>query len=282
MAQDLLIGVPESSIEAAPHHEVVQTGKKAGKKSADEKPSGKSRAQQGAQNRRRRQRKQENSWTSNGSMDESSTTWLEGAIKVSSNSNVKAVAGKLAHSSRTGEPPIILAIGHTCLNTAVKAVAIARNYVREKPSAENISDVATFDIVCQPAFRKSETGVHGRPKGACLALYLFKRQSNGKEAPQEDIADLTVGSGSDPTTVAGALAARVRESKPVCLTAIGVDAVANAIRAVCHARMYLEDDNVDILARPQFIQVSKDTLTLSAIRIYIGVESKVSSEPDES
>ena len=33
---------------------------------------------------------------------------------------------------------------------------------------------------------------------------------------------------------------QVRESKPVCLTAIGVDAVANAIRAVCHARMYLE------------------------------------------
>ena len=37
-----------------------------------------------------------------------------------------------------------------------------------------------------------------------------------------------------------ACANQVREQKNVCLTAIGVDAVAIAIRAVCHARMYLE------------------------------------------
>jgi hypothetical protein len=35
-------------------------------------------------------------------------------------------------------------------------------------------------------------------------------------------------------------AGQVREHRNVCLTAIGVDAVAVAIRAVCHARMYLE------------------------------------------
>lgn len=40
--------------------------------------------------------------------------------QVSSKSNVKAVAGKLAHSSRQGDPPIMLAMGHGCLNIAVK------------------------------------------------------------------------------------------------------------------------------------------------------------------
>ena len=34
--------------------------------------------------------------------------------------------------------------------------------------------------------------------------------------------------------------AQVRESRDVCLTAIGIDAVAIAIRAVCFARLYLQ------------------------------------------
>jgi hypothetical protein len=32
-------------------------------------------------------------------------------IKVSTSSNVKSVAGKLAHSSRDGDPPTVLTIG---------------------------------------------------------------------------------------------------------------------------------------------------------------------------
>lgn len=54
------------------------------------------------------------------------------------------------------------------------------------------------------------------------------------------VAELTVGSNSDPAVVSGALAARVRESQPVCLTAIGSEAVAKSIRSICHARLYLE------------------------------------------
>ena len=45
---------------------------------------------------------------------------------------------------------------------------------------------------------------------------------------------------TEPTVVAGALAARVRDGTDVCLTAIGVDAVGNAMRAICYARLYLE------------------------------------------
>ena len=33
---------------------------------------------------------------------------------------------------------------------------------------------------------------------------------------------------------------QVRESQDVCLTAIGIDAVAIAIRSVCFARLYLQ------------------------------------------
>lgn len=40
---------------------------------------------------------------------------------------------------------------------------------------------------------------------------------------------VAVGKDSRPATVAGALAARIREQKTVALVAIGVDAVANAV-----------------------------------------------------
>lgn len=51
---------------------------------------------------------------------------------------------------------------------------------------------------------------------------------------------MPVASGTEPSVVAGALAARVREGREVGLSAIGVDAVGNAMRAICFARLYLE------------------------------------------
>ena len=55
-------------------------------------------------------------------------------------------------------------------------------------------------------------------------------------------------SATDPSIVAGALAARVREGAEVYLTAIGVDAVGNAMRAICFARLYLEVSHLRLLA----------------------------------
>ena len=51
---------------------------------------------------------------------------------------------------------------------------------------------------------------------------------------------MPVAGGTEPSVVAGALAARVREGVEVALSAIGVDAVGNAMRAICFARLYLE------------------------------------------
>ena len=54
---------------------------------------------------------------------------------------------------------------------------------------------------------------------------------------------------TEPAIVAGALAARVRENVDVCLSAIGVDAVGNAMRAICFARVYLEVQQCMVPAR---------------------------------
>lgn len=51
---------------------------------------------------------------------------------------------------------------------------------------------------------------------------------------------MPVAGSTEPAVVAGALAARVRDNVDVYLSAIGVDAVGNAMRAICYARIYLE------------------------------------------
>ena len=47
-------------------------------------------------------------------------------VKVSGASNPKQVAGKVAHTCRSGDAPAMLTIGTQCINQAVKAVCIAR------------------------------------------------------------------------------------------------------------------------------------------------------------
>lgn len=68
-------------------------------------------------------------------------------IKVSADSKPKAVAGKIAHTAREGgDPPAVLTIGAPCINQAVKAIAIARQYLDEDG----------LDLNFQPAFRHAD------------------------------------------------------------------------------------------------------------------------------
>lgn len=186
-------------------------------------------------------------------MEEDFDSRSKNFIKVSAASNVKAVAGKIAHSCRDGDPPAILTIGPSCINQAVKSVAIARGYL--EPDG--------WDVAFQPAFRDTD---RSRPS---IALYLAKQKPQPK---REQEVELPVSGNSSPPTVAGALAARVREQKDVALTAIGVDAVSNAVLAIGNARLYLEQDNLDIRALPEFVHVRKNGNELSAVKFVIIIE----------
>ena len=123
---------------------------------------------------------------------------------------------------------------------------------------------------------------------------------------------MPVSSATEPSVVAGALAARVREGVEVALSAIGVDAVGNAMRAICFARLYLEvgtcflgcglglhgaifecsqfgisflhititklscllqNDNLDIKAMPEFVHVVKANIPMSSLVFHIVVEN---------
>lgn len=64
-----------------------------------------------------------------------------GPLKVSARSNPSAVAGALAAALREHESAEVQAVGAGALNQAIKAVAIARTYLRGQT-----------DVVCTPSF----------------------------------------------------------------------------------------------------------------------------------
>ena len=66
----------------------------------------------------------------------------EGPLKVSAKSNPNAVAGALAAALRERDSAELQAVGAGAINQAIKAVAIARNYLKG----------SEIDIVCTPSF----------------------------------------------------------------------------------------------------------------------------------
>ena len=63
-------------------------------------------------------------------------------LKVSAKSNPNAVAGALAAVLRENERAEVQAVGAGAINQAVKAIAIARSYLKG----------AKLDVVCAPSF----------------------------------------------------------------------------------------------------------------------------------
>jgi stage V sporulation protein S len=65
-----------------------------------------------------------------------------GTLKVSAKSNPNAVAGALAAVMRKRPTAEIQAVGAGAINQAIKAVAIARSYLKD----------SDMDVVCIPSF----------------------------------------------------------------------------------------------------------------------------------
>ncbi len=87
-------------------------------------------------------------------------TTTPGVLKVSAKSNPNSVAGALAAVLRERDSAELQAVGAGAINQAVKAVAIARAYLR--PS--------NFELVCVPAFIDVEISGNERT-GISLAVY---------------------------------------------------------------------------------------------------------------
>lgn len=81
-------------------------------------------------------------------------------IRVSSGSDVQAVAGSIAKSMMEKDEIVIRVVGAAAVNQAVKSVAIARGYVA--PTGR--------DMVCRIGF----TNVQGRDSGSQISAIVFR------------------------------------------------------------------------------------------------------------
>jgi len=161
-------------------------------------------------------------------------------LHVSGQSPVKQVAGAISWISREGECPRLLATQSPAINQAAKAVAIARKFLEDDK----------IDIACYPMFTPGR-----RRQDESFTFLLRKSNIRGNVIPDDGTQELKVSKQSNPGTVAGAIAARVREGQRVVLSAIGPRSVSKAICSIVIARQYLAEDGVDISCRPSFLNI---------------------------
>jgi stage V sporulation protein S len=84
-----------------------------------------------------------------------------------------------------------------------------------------------------------------------------------------DAEVLKVSTRSRPSAVAGAIAGVIRESGQAEVQSIGAGATNQAIKAVAIARSYLQEEGVNIVCVPSFIDVAIDEEERTAIRLLI-------------
>jgi len=115
-----------------------------------------------------------------------------------------------------------------------------------------------MDITVQAAFRNEER------------LQVSFKMSRTKMA-KSDIAfsDMKVAHNSEPATVAGAIASKVREGERVSMLCVGAGAVLQTIKAISMARRFLDKDGYDLSFRPEFFHLTMEDGDRSGIRFYV-------------
>eukprot|EP01134_Creolimax_fragrantissima_P004749 CFRG4749T1 len=172
------------------------------------------------------------------------------SLKVSSTSKPRSVAGSLAHSVRSGIYPDVAAIGEVSVNTAVKAVAIARSYLK-------LDDLdMMFQHVLAP----------GERLGMTMMIKPAPRKTDAQTSViTEKEETIKVSRTSDPGSVAGAISARAREGQRINVIAIGPACVALTVKSLVIARRYLIDDSLDFYCQPEFEGADVNGTRMSSI-----------------
>jgi stage V sporulation protein S len=80
---------------------------------------------------------------------------------------------------------------------------------------------------------------------------------------------LKVSAQSNPKSVAGALAAVVREKGTAEVQAVGAGAVNQAIKAIAISRGFVAPNGIDLVAIPAFAEITIDGEERTAIRFIV-------------
>lgn len=84
---------------------------------------------------------------------------------------------------------------------------------------------------------------------------------------------IKVSAKSRSTAVAGAIAGVIREHKHADVQAIGAGAVNQAIKAIAIARGYLQQDGLDIVCIPTFVEVDVSGEERTAVKLAVEVRN---------
>ena len=80
---------------------------------------------------------------------------------------------------------------------------------------------------------------------------------------------IKVSAKSRSTSVAGAMAGIMREVGRAEVQAIGAGAVNQAVKAVAIARSYLQQDGIDAICIPSFVEVTIDDQERTSIKLVV-------------
>ena len=80
---------------------------------------------------------------------------------------------------------------------------------------------------------------------------------------------LKVSGSSDPKSVAGAIAAVVRDEGKVELQAIGAGAIKQTVKAIAISRGYVAPLGIDLIMIPEFIEIDVDDEVRTAIKFTV-------------
>lgn len=161
------------------------------------------------------------------------------AIKVSNESEPQVVAGALAHASRVGECPSIHVIGPRAVNQAVKAIAIARNYLADE----------RIDLAAEPWYREEENDF----------IQISMRKVSALRTSLAETSAIKVAGASVPAKVAGSIANGIRQGERIAVTAMGAGSVHQAVAAIILARRYLKNDGMGLHFRSSFTTSPSET-----------------------
>jgi stage V sporulation protein S len=178
---------------------------------------------------------------------------------------VRKITGAALEGAVHGFPVYLFSVRANTVNISTKATCIARSIMSQNEGK---------DLACQPSFRENRNEVTTK-------VMMFETIAD-KVQPTDGVTDMTVGSKSKITEVAGAIAGQIREGTGVTLTGVGPNAVFNAVRAVAVARQYLEQrgDNNDLVYQPEFIEIQLEGRdnTTNAVKLNLFSISKEASE----
>jgi stage V sporulation protein S len=80
---------------------------------------------------------------------------------------------------------------------------------------------------------------------------------------------LRVSSKSEPKSVAGAIAAILRNGESVAINAIGAAAVNQVVKSIAVARGYVAPNGIDLVSIPAFSQLEVDGKEKTSIRFVV-------------